>query len=634
MLHLVKKKKHIKKKRISIIALLIIALAIGFYFIFLKPTYINCGMLLEKKSSSRGTFLKLKYDNKTYNIKVNKNNIPDAIAYDVIKKGIMVKNIYPCTEIKGTLISFDNKKVELKEGTFLLNSEINYYNNKLDKTGTKNLLPGSTKCKFIKNHNEKIGAIITENPDIEKLRVGISTSDFSSLKHLVLNFTSKKGININILDKTINLKRGLELKTVYKDGSIELYSIDKDNVETLLDKTSARVYVASADPSSPISCPSLARSTSFTPSYYGVMEISINDDSMKLINEVDIEDYLRYVVPSEMPSSGGVEAYKVQAIAARTYAISDMLSGRFRQQGFHVDDSTLSQVYNGQPSNSLSDKAIADTKGLIMTYNNNIIDAKYYSTSCGVGAPFNEVWFNNKSELLKNKEPYLTFNDYTESNISSLSDNEKASQFLKDWTIKSYDSFSQFYRWKIVNISGKDFNSIVKNNIYSLYVKHPKNFKYNFFLNFYKPAVIRKKSGNTKEADLDDVTDFTITKRGKAGNVMEAVIKFGDKNYKVIGENIIRNLITPSDSSFELIPIYGSKFKCPRALPSGFFVIEKEMSSKGIKNINIYGGGFGHGVGMSQYGAIGLARQGKNYDEILKTYYKGIEIKSYTDLFK
>jgi SpoIID/LytB domain protein len=58
------------------------------------------------------------------------------------------------------------------------------------------------------------------------------------------------------------------------------------------------------------------------------------------------------------------------------------------------------------------------------------------------------------------------------------------------------------------------------------------------------------------------------------------------------------------------------------------------MSSKGIKNMNIYGGGFGHGVGMSQYGAIGLSRQGKNYDEILKTYYKGIEIKSYTDLFK
>ena len=81
-------------------------------------------MLLEKKSNSRETFLKLKYDNKTYNIKVNRNNLPDAIAYDVIKKGIVVKSIYPCTEIKGTIISFDNEKVELKEGTFLLGSKI------------------------------------------------------------------------------------------------------------------------------------------------------------------------------------------------------------------------------------------------------------------------------------------------------------------------------------------------------------------------------------------------------------------------------------------------------------------------------------------------------------------------------
>ncbi|MGL4970883.1 MAG: SpoIID/LytB domain-containing protein, partial [Cetobacterium sp.] len=113
---------------------------------------------------------------------------------------------------------------------------------------------------------------------------------------------------------------------------------------------------------------------------------------LNLINEIDIEDYLLQVVPSEMPKSFGLEALKVQAVAARTYAAKDILRNRYAKLGFHILDSTQSQVYNNLDENELATGAVKSTKGLILVHENKPIDAKYYSTSSGFNSNAHNVW--------------------------------------------------------------------------------------------------------------------------------------------------------------------------------------------------------------------------------------------------
>lgn len=128
------------------------------------------------------------------------------------------------------------------------------------------------------------------------------------------------------------------------------------------------------------------------PRYRGKMQFVPNGNTLHMISVVDMEDYLKQVVPSEMPRSFGVEALKVQAVAARTYAISDFLKGRYVALGFHVKDTTESQVYNNQVENEDANRAIEATRGEILVYHGVPIDAKYSSTSSGFTEAAHHVW--------------------------------------------------------------------------------------------------------------------------------------------------------------------------------------------------------------------------------------------------
>ena len=129
-----------------------------------------------------------------------------------------------------------------------------------------------------------------------------------------------------------------------------------------------------------------------SPRYRGVITVIPRGSSLRVINTLDIEKYLLQVVPSEMPKSFGVEALKVQAVAARTYAVSDILKGKYAKDGFHIKDTVESQVYNNQVENEEATRAIEETSGEIMTYDNMPIDAKYFSTSSGFTSHASNVW--------------------------------------------------------------------------------------------------------------------------------------------------------------------------------------------------------------------------------------------------
>ena len=137
--------------------------------------------------------------------------------------------------------------------------------------------------------------------------------------------------------------------------------------------------------------------------YNGEFIVTANGNKLNAINVIDIEDYLRGVVPYEIGKldESKFEALKAQAVAARTYAYKHF--GSRVAQGFDVYADTRDQVYKGLHSaTALTDKAVRETEGVVMTYNGEFITAYYHST-CGGETEGVVTWGRPDHPYLKNK---------------------------------------------------------------------------------------------------------------------------------------------------------------------------------------------------------------------------------------
>lgn len=603
------------------------------YFLFFIPRNIKSGIVLDHKENSESISLKLGYGKNIKWIKVKKSlHLPESIAYNVSLKGSRVQSITPCSVYWGKIFTKDEETVVFEDGkTLKLSPGLPYIkieNEALLTMPSNSIITGASDYKFIGDSDGNIDLVLVNSIDIDAIRVGISNYDFSTLNHSIFTFSSARGIKLRFNDKDYQTKRNEQLKVEYKDNAIELsiYAINKkeNTFKASLGQSKNKIYIYPGSEEYPMIISSLTRTNGYVPQYFGSFEIFIRNSSLNAINTIDLEQYLRYVVPGEMLSSGGLVGYKVQAVAARTYVLSDMLAGRFTKIGFHVDDTTMSQVYNSLPSIELCDQAIEETKGLVMTHGGKIIDAKYYSTSPGVGAPFNQIYYEDDGYNRANPEPYLTFKDYTGTGIDDLSDETKATEFFKNWTIESYDSNSPYFRW-MITIDGNLLEETINSSIYDRYIKSPKSFKKKWYLGIYRSTIIPQEG-------IGNIQDLYISKRGIAGNILEMTIVSDLGTYKVEREQNIKKLLTPGE--FTITPIYGKEIKNFKAFPSPFFIIDRQLQRNSLKSITIYGGGFGHGVGMSQYGVIGLSRAEKSYTEILDMFYEDIRIRNYEEVIK
>lgn len=115
--------------------------------------------------------------------------------------------------------------------------------------------------------------------------------------------------------------------------------------------------------------------------YRGILIIQNKNKKLTVINDLDIEDYLKGVVPSEMPSGWELEALKAQAIAARSYALANL--GKRASSGFDLKDTPEDQAYGGASAETAkTNEAVESTSGLVLTYNMKVVPA-YYSASAG-----------------------------------------------------------------------------------------------------------------------------------------------------------------------------------------------------------------------------------------------------------
>ncbi len=361
------------------------------------------------------------------------------------------------------------------------------------------------------------------------------------------------------------------------------------------------------------------------PRYQGVVEINPRQGKFVVINELPLEDYLGRVVPSEMPRNFELEALKAQAVAARSYAYRAVNSSKRDAYDAHLDDSISTQVYNNSPGSENIKRAVKETEGEVVFNDGRVVDARYFSTSCGHTAGFGEVWGCSHGEFPGPEVSYLQADSQVPGENLSLKSEGTIRRFLQQAPEDAYDYDSPFFRWE-VEMSREELQASIERNL-------PRRYKHD-------PSSILTLSGREFASKsippdpLGELKEIQPVKRGEGGNLKVIELEGTKGTYRVKKEYNIRFTLRPVQYLKGHPPVTLERHRAEpcydyEVLPSAFACLEETRDKKGrLKKVTIMGGGSGHGVGMSQYGANGMAKQGSNYREILEHYYPGVEVKN------
>ena len=319
--------------------------------------------------------------------------------------------------------------------------------------------------------------------------------------------------------------------------------------------------------------------------YRGVAEVIRNSGgTLAGVNELPMEEYLYGVVPRELPPVpyDELEAQKAQAVAARTYAMSGL--GKRALDGYDLLPTTSDQVYGGLAAEqALSSRAVDETAGVVATYEGRLIQALFSSTTGGHTASNEEVYNSDpipylrgvpdaqRGQALEHVPSLDVFRMH--GNPRSLR-NAKEGDFEADW--------SRYHRWSF-EWSAEEISAVI-----SAYAQQ----------------------------DVGRVLAINVLERGPSGRVtrIEYVTEAGTFTDT---KDRIR-------SSLKYINASGNQ----ASLLSTLFFIEPvtDRRTGEVEGFEVWGGGWGHGVGLSQTGATGMAEKGATYEEILKHYYQGIDL--------
>jgi len=456
------------------------------------------------------------------------------------------------------------------------------------------------------------------------IRVVLKDTQFQNPVHPEVRLSSTHGLTIkNIVDDIeFNIENNQEI--VFKhDGEkgSQLYHNDH-----LIGASSNRWYISPKNGGKIIINSIIraqAQGLSGTP-YRGNIEIFSNDNGLVIVNEVDLEEYLYSVVPSEMPTKFGLESLKVQAIAARSYAARSQKSRGYASLGAHVDDSTSSQMYNNIQEQPIAIQAVDETRGLVPVFEGEIIDARFFSTSCGYTANFHETW--SVDDVFPSSEiPYLTAQPQFEGDAPSLYNEENFRAFINQKNLQGYDRYSPFFRWTFT-MKREQLEAVLQENLAALQKKQP-----SFILT-------RDNEGSFSQQSIPDdigqLQNIVPIRRGQGGNIMELEITTTSGVYRIIKELNIRQLLKPvnlipGEKPIEIYRHDNSIVTDFPILPSSFFYVDIIRDKNGnLSQVIFTGGGYGHGVGMSQYGVYGLSLLGKSYVEIIEHFYPGSRLES------
>lgn len=426
-------------------------------------------------------------------------------------------------------------------------------------------------------------AITSQKPTSQVVRVGIGTTNFGTYQYN--NITIFGTGDTQIYDNRMlvaNVGANQPVKITYKNGMFTI------SAPQYTETVAGPVQITSNYGLLGVTGLKRAGKQAL---YHGAFElIKNNNNTFNLVNMIEVEEYLKGVVPNEMPVNFGLEALKAQSVAARNYVLSPRTKA---SPNYDVVDSVASQVYFGANTEKpLSNQAVAETEGVVAIYNWDLILAQYSSTAGGYTESYSHAFSDPVTKAFPSPEkPYLKAKPDIIGQ-TPLNTEEAASAYYKSKPT-AYDIRSPYFRWE------REWTADELKNALELTLPAQSA------TGFVKPAF---KKGDK----LDDLVEIKVLKRGDSGKIVEMEIVTRSQTYKVFKELVIRRLMTNNG----------------KALPSANVVFENEQDENGnLVSIHAYGGGFGHGVGLSQYGAGFMGSElHKSYDKILQHYYTGITL--------
>ncbi len=362
-------------------------------------------------------------------------------------------------------------------------------------------------------------------------------------------------------------------------------------------------------------------------SYRGIIDFIHNSDgTITAVNVIDLEEYLYGVVASEIPSSYEYEAIKAQACAARTYALYKW--NRESDIGYDICDSTHCQAYMGYDyEDSTTRQAVIDTEGELIYYNGSPIEALFFSSSGGYTEDAVNVWGTDVAYL-------KAVDDSQEINCP---------EWERTITLDDLDNLIQTNGYNIGSATGMRITINNKTNrVQKLEILGTEGIK---TITLEACRTVFGSIGSSFNSRNYTITNGVVESGGKTetvtSNVIGTFISEPLEGFKVGSDYVIGADCAVIYSNASGAKAYGYDGKeidlddipniddlitttttvTTSNSTSGTTVI----SSKG-STIEIKGYGIGHGVGLSQMGANGMAKNGADYKEILKHYYTGVTV--------
>ncbi len=550
----------------------------------------------------------------------NREQVADLVLQDGEVRACRFKK----EKVTGKLLGVTADAIRLPEESLALSEDVRVYRlyGKLEECSLADLPVGYVNTDFVLEDGSVCACLISSEEQMETIRVLLQAGNYNGRYHNDVTVTADCAYALGYGTETETHAAG-ETVTVTADSA---YFADSDRVFVTLAANTGRIILSSIE-----------RARERT-DYRGSLEIVKTADGLAVVNELLLEEYLYGVVPSEMPASYPVESLKAQAVCARTYAYRNMKSAGFPELGAHVDDSTAFQVYGNTEEKAETTAAVKATKGRLLFYGEEPIDTYYYSTSCGYGtdtrawngmdaqsppylqaraiaaegmgmgdAESTETGADNpETEDAGNGQPYTP---------ETLREEAVFAQFISAEQPQAYECQEAWYRWRY-EVAQVDVEEM-EQRLAQRYTAAP-------------GFILTKGEDDTWESrqpgPIGTLQEISITERNAGGNAAELVIVGSEGTYAVRTEYNIRYIL--NNGSYSVVRRDGTEVASKTLLPSAFFMVTTGKEDGNVIGYTVVGGGYGHGIGMSQNGARNMAQAGLTEEEILTFFYEGSRIET------
>ncbi len=422
-----------------------------------------------------------------------------------------------------------------------------------------------------------------------QVRIRLTTSDYSSEYHTSLVLSCEQTFQLETANKA-QIFTGGQTVTVtrehpfFKEGSIR---VSTEGGILQIDSIAHRNQVNT---------------------YPGVLDLYLTEYGIIIVNELPLEEYVKRVVPSEMPASYGAEAARLQSVCARTYAYQKLVTAQIDTYGAIANDSTDYQVYNASLPKEVSSQATEETRGIVMMYGDEVLIPYYFSTSCGFNTD-NTVWSGNAL-------PYLRAQNLSYSGELDLYSEEVFRSFILNWDYPAYEDDCTWYRWNYT-ITLDELKPVLTERMQGLMAERPDSFR----------AVASDGSKTSPDAAaFQNLQKIFVTKRLKGGMAGEVAFVCESMTIYVTREMILRRLLGCPERLYSNQSSEGQGESEGNYLPSAFFCLVESTDAEGKLCYSICGGGNGHGIGLSQNAAHAMLQAGLTWGEVLQFFYLGTSL--------